>query len=195
MKGNIQDLWERYGTQQMDCIISPRKGVYYYTWTNEELSENNLYSEASQRVEVYEFANEQRNIISDSTNNPAGLKLKITGKLELLIYGTTNPNQFLRGAVPAGIYVAVKQKASLPKEEAPLQIYPNPFEDTFYFPWQMDLNGGKLLVFDGTGKEVKEVFLSGSNNVSVANLHPGLYLMKFLNSSNEEVYTLKGIKL
>jgi len=67
---------------------------------------------------------------------------------------------------------------------AEMKVYPNPAQDLLYFNEEIT---GKVRLFDETGRLIMEKILNDSNNLNVAGLDQGLYIMKIY--FKDEVFT------
>lgn len=74
----------------------------------------------------------------------------------------------------------------------PIQLYPNPAQETITIKSELNLNGKEYCIFDFVGKSVlKGKFSDDLTSVSVSELNNGVYILSIYDSNNKLISTNK----
>lgn len=85
--------------------------------------------------------------------------------------------------MPRSAWIPIRRGHAVLVDQPVLQAYPDPATDRVQITYPKGLEEGRLEVFDAQGAQVRSVPLAGTpafKEVDVANLRPGLYLVRLV---------------
>lgn len=104
----------------------------------------------------------------------------------LKLYGDKN---FTQELYSTSINISSSLSSTKDQNIANIKLYPNPVTD--YFQVTNGYNVKKVVIYNIFGKEVKSLFHYNNAQHEVADLKPGMYVIKLLDDKNKVIKSLK----